>query len=116
MIWVYYWLMAACIIWALQCVGPQGLSTELAFALDWIGSLGMADALFLMCAGAVSSLIPVPGGFGAFHGVVAGALSSIYGIPFGAGLIFATLSHESQVIVNAACGACSYLHETFFRR
>ena len=115
-IWVSYWLMSACIIRALQGVSPQGGSPELAAALDRLGSLGMADALFLMFAGAVSSLIPVPGGFGAFHGVVAGALSSIYGIPFGAGLIFATLSHESQVIVNAVCGACSYLHETFFRR
>ena len=116
LIWALYWLMSACIIRALQGVDPQGVSPELSDALGRIGSLGMADALFLMFAGAVSSLVPVPGGFGAFHGVVAGALASIYGIPFGAGLIFATLSHESQVIVNAVCGACSYIHETFFRR
>ena len=116
LIWGLYWLMSACIIWALKGVDPQGVSPELSAALGQIGELGMADALFLMFAGAVSSLIPVPGGFGAFHGVVAGALASIYGIPFSAGLIFATLSHESQVIVNAFCGACSYVHETFFRR
>ena len=116
LIWGLYWLMSACIIWALKGVDPQGVSPELSAALGQIGGLGMADALFLMFAGAVSSLIPVPGGFGAFHGVVAGALASIYGIPFSAGLIFATLSHESQVIVNAVCGACSYVHETFFRR
>ena len=115
-IWVLYWLMSACIIWALQGVDPQGVSPELSDALGRISGLGMADALFLMFAGAVSSLVPVPGGFGAFHGVVAGALASIYGIPFSAGLIFATLSHESQVIVNIVCGACSYIHETFFRR
>ena len=116
LIWGLYWLMSACIIWALQGIDPQGISPELTTALGRIGGLGMADALFLMFAGAVSSVIPVPGGFGAFHGVVAGALASIYGIPFAAGLIFATLSHESQVIVNAFCGACSYVHETFFRR
>ncbi len=115
-IWVLYWLMSACVIWALQGIDPATVGPELGAALEKIGGLGMADALFLMFAGAVSSLIPVPGGFGAFHGVVAGALSSLYGIPFGVGLIFATLSHESQVIVNAFCGACSYVHETFFRR
>jgi hypothetical protein len=116
LIWGLYWLMSACIIWALRGVDPATVSPDLAVSLGKIGELGMADALFLMFAGAVSSVIPVPGGFGAFHGVVAGALASIYGIPFGAGLIFATLSHESQVIVNAVCGACSYVHETFFRR
>ena len=116
LIWLLYWLMSACIIWALQGIDPASVGPELGDALEKISGLGMADALFLMFAGAVSSLIPVPGGFGAFHGVVAGALSSLYGIPFGAGLIFATLSHESQVIVNAFCGACSYIHETFFRR
>ena len=115
LIWTCYWLMSACILWALQGIDPAGASPELAEALGRIDSLGMADALFLMFAGAVSSLIPVPGGFGAFHSVVAGVLSSIYGIPFGVGLVFATLSHESQILSNATCGAVSYIHETFFR-
>ena len=35
---------------------------------------------------------------------------------FAAGLIFATLSHESQVLTGILCGAESYIHETFFRR
>jgi len=115
-IWVLYWLMSACILWALQGIDPASVSPELASALGKIDGLGMTDALLLMFAGAVSSLIPVPGGFGAFHGAVALTLSSVYGIPFGAGLIFATLSHESQVIMGTLCGAGSYVHETFFRR
>ena len=69
-----------------------------------------------MFAGSVSSVVPVPGGFGAFHMVVAGALSSLYGIPFGVGIIFATLSHEAQVVVGAVCGAGSYVYETFLHR
>ena len=116
LIWGLYWLMSACILWALQGIDPASVSPELAGALAKIEGLGMADALLLMFAGAVSSLIPVPGGFGAFHGAVALTLSSVYGIPFGAGLIFATLSHESQVILGILCGAGSYVHETFFRR
>ena len=116
LLWGVYWLMSACILWALQGIDPASVSPDLAAALGKIEGLGMADALLLMFAGAVSSVIPVPGGFGAFHGAVALTLSSVYGIPFGAGLLFATLSHESQVIVGIVCGAWSYLHETFFRR
>ena len=116
LIWGAYWLMSACILWALQGVDPASVSPELAAALGQVEGLGMADALLLMFAGAVSSLIPVPGGFGAFHGAVALTFASVYGIPFGAGLIFATLSHESQLIVGLLCGTVSYVHETFFRR
>jgi len=116
LIWSMYWLMSASILWALQGIDPAAVSPELAAALDRIGSLGLADALILMFAGAVSSLIPVPGGFGAFHGAVALTLSSVYGIPFEAGLIFATLSHESQLLLGIICGTGSYIHETFFRR
>jgi hypothetical protein len=116
LLWVTYWLMSACILWALQGIDPASVSPELADALAKIEGLGMTDALLLMFAGAVSSLIPVPGGFGAFHGAVALALSSVYGVPFAAGLIFATLSHESQVLTGILCGAESYIHETFFRR
>ena len=116
LIWTCYWLMSACVMWSLQGIDPAGASPELAAALGRIDGLGLADALFLMFAGAVSSLIPVPGGFGAFHSVVAGVLSSIYGIPFGVGLVFATLSHESQILTQALCGIASYIHDTFFRR
>ena len=114
-IWGSYWLMSACIMWSLQGIDPSLVSPEMAETLGKIDSLTMADALFLMFAGALSSVVPVPGGFGAFHAVVAGALSSIYGIPFGMGMIFATLSHETQVIADAICGAASYVSESFRR-
>ena len=116
LIWGLYWLMSGSILWALQGIDPASVSPELAASLAKVEGLGMADALLLMVAGALSSLIPVPGGFGAFHGAVALTLSSVYGIPFAAGLIFATLSHESQVLLGILCGAGSYVHETFFRR
>ena len=102
-IWVIYWLMSACIVWALQDI-------------EAFSSLTMTDAFFLMIAGSISSAVPVPGGFGAYHGVVCGALSSIWGIPMGTGMIFATLNHESQVITQAFCGLASYIHENFFRK
>lgn len=111
-IWACYWLMSATIIWAIQGIDPASIGTNTAEALEKVRQLGLADALFLMFAGALSSLIPVPGGFGAFHSVVSLALSSVYGIPFSIGLIFATLSHESQIIMDGAAGGVSYLAES----
>lgn len=96
LIWAMYWLMSASTMWAL----PD------------LDSLGVADAFFLMIAGSLGWLVPVPGGFGSFHYIVSLALSVIYGIPFGQGIIFATLSHESQAITMAICGGASYLYET----
>ena len=103
LIWVVYWLMSACIVWALQDI-------------EAFSHLTMTDAFFLMIAGSISSVVPVPGGFGAYHGVVCGALLSIWNIPIGTGMIFATLNHESQVLTQAICGLVSYMHETFIRR
>ena len=82
-------------------------------AMPGLDGLGPVDALFLMVAGSFGWLVPVPGGFGAFHFIVSLALSTIYGIPFETGIIFATLSHESQAITMAGCGGISYLYETF---
>lgn len=98
-IWLMYWLMSA--------------STM--NAMPGLDGLGAVDALFLMVAGSFGWLVPVPGGFGAFHFIVSLALSTIYGIPFEMGIIFATLSHESQAITMAVCGGVSYLDETFRR-
>lgn len=96
-IWGLYWLM----------------SFSTMKALPELASLNASDALFLMLAGSLGWLIPVPGGFGAFHFVVSLALSTIYGIPFEVGIIFATLSHESQAVTMAACGGISYFSELF---
>ena len=101
LVWVIYWIMSACIVWALQDIPV-------------FSTLTLTDAFFLMIAGSISSVVPVPGGFGAYHGVVAGALLSIWNIPMGVGMIYATLNHESQVITQAICGLVSYIHENFF--
>ncbi|MBO4585573.1 MAG: flippase-like domain-containing protein [Bacteroidales bacterium] len=102
-IWVGYWFMCHSILLALA-------------DMEAFSSLGWEDSLFLMFAGSVSSIVPVPGGFGAYHGAVAGALSAIWGIAFPVGMIFATLAHESQVIVQAVCGLGSYVYESYFRK
>ena len=74
--------------------------------------LNLVDALFIMLVGSVAGIVPVPGGFGAFHYIVALALQTLYAIPFETGIIFATLSHESQTIMLIVCGLLSYAHRT----
>ena len=102
-IWALYWIMSASIVWALQDI-------------ESFAQLTLTDAFFLMIAGSISSVVPVPGGFGAYHGVVAGALHRIWKMPMGIGMVYATLNHESQVLTQAVCGLASYIHESFFRR
>lgn len=102
-IWTVYTFMCWTIFLALQDVPAYA-------------SMGFTDAFFMMILGSFASVVPVPGGFGAYHSVVAGALASVWGMPFATGMIFATLSHESQALTQAFVGICSYIHESFFRK
>ena len=81
-------------------------------AVPLLDSLSAADALFLMLAGSLGWVVPVPGGFGAFHYIVALALSTVYGLSFELGIVFATISHESQSVMMAVTGLASYVSET----
>lgn len=80
-------------------------------AMPALAGLGLADALFLMLAGSLASIAPVPGGFGAFHYVIALALSSIYGFPWELGMAFAVLAHETQALTMIVTGGVSYVSE-----
>lgn len=111
-IWAAYWFMCASILWAVQGISPNEVSAEMASVVDKLAELNLTDAMFLMLVGGLSSLVPVPGGFGAFHFLVSSALSVVYGIPSQFGMIFATLSHESQAINQAFWGGVSYGIET----
>lgn len=88
------------------------MSLFIIHSLPFDSGLGLTDALFIMLVGSVAGVVPVPGGFGAFHYMVALALDTVYGIPFATGIIFATLSHESQAVTMALCGIVSYIIET----
>lgn len=100
LIWVMYWLMSFFTMNAIPSL--QGLSGT--------------DALFFMLAGSLGWLVPVPGGFGAFHYIVALAVSTVYMLPFDDGIIFATLSHEAQAVTMILFGLLSFLSESFRRR
>ena len=82
-------------------------------AIPSLSELNGVDALFLMIAGSLGWLVPVPGGFGAFHYIVALALSTIYSLGFADGIVFATLSHEAQAVTMILFGLVSFLYESF---
>ena len=113
LLWCCYWMMSATILWAVQGIDTTAVSADLASAVGITRGLNLTDAMFLMLAGAISSVVPVPGGFGAFHFIVAGAISSVYGLPFEFGIIFATLSHESQELNQLFWGGVSFIIEQF---
>lgn len=108
-IWACYWMMSVTVIWALQ-------GMDIGEGTEALRSMGMLDALFLMVVGATSSVVPVPGGFGAYHYLLSLAVQGVYGIPMATGIILATLSHESQVVVQLLCGGVSYFAEAFKKR
>ena len=79
------------------------------YAFPSIGELGGTDALFLMIVGGLGWVVPVQGGLGAYHFIVSLALASIYAVPQTTGVIFATISHESQALIMIICGMLSLL-------
>jgi uncharacterized protein (TIRG00374 family) len=67
-------------------------------ALPATSMLTAADGLLLLVLGSLGWIVPVPGGFGTFHTLVAWGLM-LYGISFDTGLMFATISHETQLLL-----------------
>ena len=100
LIWVGYWLTS--------------LMTIRAFPNA--DSLTGLDALFLMVVGALGWVVPVQGGFGAYHFIVSMTLVPIYGFDKQTGLIFATLSHESQIVQMLLCGLLALASWAFYRK
>lgn len=91
LLWFCYWLMS--------------YTTILAF--PQVSGLNWADALFLMVVGGLGWIVPVQGGIGAYHFILSLAMASIYSIPQTSGVIFATISHESQALTMVICGVIS---------
>jgi len=70
-------------------------------------SVGAMDCLFLTLAASIASFIPVPGGFGAFHFMMASSLSALCSVPWNDALTYATLVHESQALLLIVIGTIS---------
>ena len=92
------------------------MSYSIIKAMPELSHLGAADALFLCAIGNFASVIPVPGGIGAYHYLVALSLSGIYGVSWETGLLNATLNHELHAILILLLGAVSYVSLTLQNR
>jgi len=92
-LWLLFWATCRC--------------TMLAFPA--VMHLNSVDALFLMVVGGLGWVAPVQGGIGAYHFIVTLALTSVYSISQTQGIIFATISHESQAVTMILFGLFSLI-------
>ena len=91
MLWVCYWVMT----WII------------CFSIAQTSHLGIVDGLFLLIIGSLGMSVPVQNGIGVYHFIVAKALT-IYGLDYTTvGLLYATISHESQLILEIVLGLAS---------
>jgi hypothetical protein len=85
-------------------------------AIPMLDALTFTDALFLSAVGNIASIIPVPGGIGAYHYLVALSAQSLYGATWETGILLATLGHEAHAILIILVGVISYFHLTLQRK
>jgi glycosyltransferase 2 family protein len=78
------------------------------FAVKSLSHLDFADGIFLLVIGGLAMSAPVNSGLGAFHFIVSGGLMAVYGVTKEDGLVYAILSHESQLIYGAVLGVISF--------
>ena len=97
LLWLLYWLMTWLLI----------------FATEPTSQLSLIDGFFLLVIGSLGMAAPVQGGFGAFHIITAMGLG-IYGISWEDGLVWATISHESQTLLMLMLGV-GFMLILFFR-
>ena len=84
------------------------------FALKSTSHLTLSDGVFLLVIGGFAMSAPVQSGLGAFHYIISRGLLIINGIPIEDGLVYALLTHESQLIFVAIVGTIAFV--SIFRK
>jgi uncharacterized protein (TIRG00374 family) len=69
--------------------------------------LGIGATMFILVIGSFGMAAPVQSGLGAYHWIISRGMLMAYGISLEEGLAYATLEHESQMILIAIAGAFS---------
>jgi len=93
---VFIWINYALMTWVVV------------FALDSTSHLTFSDSIFILVIGGLAMSAPVQSGLGAFHYFVSQGLLIVYNIPVEDGLVYALLTHESQLIFVAIVGTISF--------
>ena len=97
-----YFVFHTIIIWLFYIL----MTYVVFFALKETSDLTFADALFVLVFGGIGMALPVQGGFGTYHAIVALSLT-MYGISYDTGLVYATISHEAQTLLVLIVGGFS---------
>ena len=92
------------VIWSFYII----MTWVIFYAIPSTSHLNFGDAVFILVIGSLGMAAPVQGGIGAFHWIVSRGLNVVYGIDLKDGLAYATLSHESQLILIAILGTISF--------
>ena len=78
------------------------------FSLEITSHLTFGKSIFLLVIGGLAMSAPVQSGLGAFHYIISRGLLIVEGIPLEDGLVYALLTHESQLIFVVIIGAISF--------
>lgn len=78
------------------------------FSLEVTSHITFTDSIFLLVIGGLAMSAPVQSGLGAFHYIISRGLLIVEGIPLEDGLVYALLTHESQLIFVVIIGAISF--------
>ena len=78
------------------------------FAIDSTSHLTLGDSVFLLVIGGLAMSAPVQSGLGFFHYIISRGLAFAEGVKIEDGLVYALLSHESQLIFVAIVGTISF--------
>ncbi len=78
------------------------------FSIESTSHLTFNDSIFLLVIGGLAMSAPVQSGLGAFHYIISRGLLFVKNIPLEDGLVYALLTHESQLIFVAIIGTISF--------
>ena len=93
---VFIWINYALMTWVVV------------FSIESTSHLTFGDSIFLLVIGGLAMSAPVQSGLGAFHYIISRGLLFVKGIPLEEGLVYALLTHESQLIFVAIIGTISF--------
>lgn len=93
---VFIWINYALMTWVVV------------FSIESTSHLTFRDSIFLLVIEGLAMSAPVQSGLGAFHYIISRGLLFVKGIPLEDGLVYALLTHESQLIFVAIIGTISF--------
>jgi glycosyltransferase 2 family protein len=93
---VFIWLNYALMTWVVV------------FSLEVTSGITFGNSIFLLVIGGLAMSAPVQSGLGAFHYIISRGLLIVHDIPLEDGLVYALLTHESQLIFVVIVGAISF--------